>query len=733
MRDDKIDPGGRLFTCPVAEDCGLRAQRPFDLTDWRTMTLRRTTCDGTLFDRLRLLSCTIVVALLVSACGGSTGEAVVDLTEPGAIDTEADDTASDTADETADASDSGDAVNTDDPDEDDPDEGDPDEGDPDEGDTEPEPTPEPEPEPTATPEPAPVFWVDVLSPGDCFNPSEIAEGQPPTPTDCNELHEEEVFAVGSIDQGPDAPYPGDDELFSLADSTLCDAETTAFGGATWDVLPFPTFVIYPTEQDWAAGDRGILCTAGPREGSTLKIGSAVGGTIDTDDQLLLRTSASHPDLGEFEEFVIMGELESIDYATSLTDLNFDLPLRRPSLLAGGFMFNADVAGDTVPGNQLWTYQWEGGDVSTIELPVPDFEYASTTTLGASFVFAAREDSEGDWNLFALSQGQDVAILGDSDTDEQYPTFTPDAERVVFQRDGDLWITDIDGANQTQLTDTPANEWESAVSPDGQFVAFATDRDGNDEIYLMPIDGGEAINLTNSPADESWPTWSTDGSIMYFGTDRLAPEDDRNVVMMMRPDGTDQSWFSSFTANQALVVDPGDAELAAANYPTLDERVNFDLIEGEAGTLVEWTHTTERLRASIPAGWRITETDGNDAIAGFIAAPRPSEAAQFWSSDQITVTLFEAPNYDDFVARRFETAAPQSSCDVTDGPNESLEDPELFTLGTIFDCGGATVRVLALWDVEDGLGVLVEGQQDSFPDEQSDIDLLNELLVSVNWR
>lgn len=673
----------------------------------------------------RLLAVAALVALVATACGGgSTGEAVVDLTQPGATnatttgDPDATETTVDAADEANEAA--------------------PEEAEPEPTATataEPTATPEPTPtpDPTPTPEPAPIFWADALAPGDCVNGSEFEAGEAPVPIDCNELHETEVFAVGSIDEGPDAPFPGDDALFEIADATLCDEATTSFGGATWDVLPFPTFVIYPTEQEWAAGDRGILCTAGARDGSTVKIGSAAGGSIDTGDELLIRTSATHPDLGEFEDFVIMSELESIDYATSLTDLTYDIPLRRPSALAGGFMFNADVIGDTVPGNQLWTYQWEGGDPATIDLPVAEFEYASTTTLGDSFVFAAREDADSDWNLFALTQGEELAILGNDDTDEQFPTFTPDAARVVFQRDGDLWITDIDGSNQVQLTDTPANEWESSVSPDGQFIAFATNRDGNDEIYLMSIDGGEAINLTNSPADESWPAWSADGSIIYFGTDRLAPEEDRNVVMMMRPDGSDQSWFSSFNGNQVLVLDPDEAELANSNYPTLDERVNYDLIEGEPGTLVEWTHSTERLRASLPAGWRIVETEGGDAIAGFTAALRPSEADQFWSSDQVVVSLYEAPDYVDFVDQRFGTTFAYESCEIVDGPNESLDDPTLYTIGTVFDCAGASVRVLALWDAEDGLGVVVEGQQDSVPDEASDIDLLNEILISINWR
>ncbi|MBE3114579.1 MAG: PD40 domain-containing protein [Actinobacteria bacterium] len=42
---------------------------------------------------------------------------------------------------------------------------------------------------------------------------------------------------------------------------------------------------------------------------------------------------------------------------------------------------------------------------------------------------------------------------------------------------------------------------ACFSPDGSNIAFVSDRDGNGEIYIMNIDGSEQVNLTNNPAED----------------------------------------------------------------------------------------------------------------------------------------------------------------------------------------------------------------------------------------
>ena len=115
------------------------------------------------------------------------------------------------------------------------------------------------------------------------------------------------------------------------------------------------------------------------------------------------------------------------------------------------------------------------------------------------------------------------------------------------QDGDfeIWVMKADGSNQYKLTDNNAMDISPAWSPDGAQIAFITDRDGNDEVYLMNADGGNIRRLTyTTGASESFPAWSPDGTQISFDSDR---DGDWNIYVMAS-DGADP---------QRLTDSPGD--------------------------------------------------------------------------------------------------------------------------------------------------------------------------------
>jgi Tol biopolymer transport system component len=65
----------------------------------------------------------------------------------------------------------------------------------------------------------------------------------------------------------------------------------------------------------------------------------------------------------------------------------------------------------------------------------------------------------------------------------------------------------DGSNVRQLTDTPRFDENPVWSPDGNQIAYQTQRDGNFEIYVMNADGSEQHPLAAHPADDLWPSWA----------------------------------------------------------------------------------------------------------------------------------------------------------------------------------------------------------------------------------
>jgi len=73
-------------------------------------------------------------------------------------------------------------------------------------------------------------------------------------------------------------------------------------------------------------------------------------------------------------------------------------------------------------------------------------------------------------------------------------------KIAFVSDCDgndeIYIMNIDGSGQTNLTNNQADEWNPFFSPDGNKIVFVSDRDGKMEIYIMNIDGSEQTKLTD---------------------------------------------------------------------------------------------------------------------------------------------------------------------------------------------------------------------------------------------
>ena len=95
---------------------------------------------------------------------------------------------------------------------------------------------------------------------------------------------------------------------------------------------------------------------------------------------------------------------------------------------------------------------------------------------------------------------------------------------------------VDGTNIVNLTNSPGYDYSPNWSPDGQQVAFVSERDGNSEIYVMNADGSNQRRLTNNTSAD-WlgsSAWSPEGRIIYGEV----VDGDRRDLRSMLPDGSD---------------------------------------------------------------------------------------------------------------------------------------------------------------------------------------------------
>ncbi|CAN5231456.1 hypothetical protein BH23GEM2_BH23GEM2_14310 [soil metagenome] len=72
-----------------------------------------------------------------------------------------------------------------------------------------------------------------------------------------------------------------------------------------------------------------------------------------------------------------------------------------------------------------------------------------------------------------------------------------------------------------------------VSPDGKWLAYDSNVQGNSDIYKVPVTGGEPQRLTSDPADDFNPNWSPDGTEIAFHSFRYGDRD----IMLVAADGS----------------------------------------------------------------------------------------------------------------------------------------------------------------------------------------------------
>jgi len=124
------------------------------------------------------------------------------------------------------------------------------------------------------------------------------------------------------------------------------------------------------------------------------------------------------------------------------------------------------------------------------------------------------------------------------------------DKVVFTYGGDLWTASASGGAATRLTAYPGVEVFAKFSPDGQWIAFTGQCDGDEQVYVMPASGGVPKQLTFYPAHGPLtPRWGYDNQVYGWTNDGK-----RILFRSMR-----DSWENPVTHLYTVSMDGGPAE------------------------------------------------------------------------------------------------------------------------------------------------------------------------------
>jgi Tol biopolymer transport system component len=175
---------------------------------------------------------------------------------------------------------------------------------------------------------------------------------------------------------------------------------------------------------------------------------------------------------------------------------------------------------------IWRVDARGGTPELEPMAGPDAYQPSISRDGRRVAFVRLRENVNLWRIPLGPGKHEPAAWIRSTRHSVEPDVSPDGQRLAYasNRSGswEIWVSDAEsgGAGRGKVTTVSGGAVGSPRwSPDGQWIAYQASPSGQADLFLVAADGSARRQLTDHPANDEHPTWSADGRWLYFVSDR----------------------------------------------------------------------------------------------------------------------------------------------------------------------------------------------------------------------
>jgi eukaryotic-like serine/threonine-protein kinase len=174
-----------------------------------------------------------------------------------------------------------------------------------------------------------------------------------------------------------------------------------------------------------------------------------------------------------------------------------------------------------PFSKLWVLDAERGTFTRASDVPGDQDRATWMPDGSHMTFAADSTYSGAIRLYSERIGATggAALLFESARLPAPLSWSPDGRSLLYGEFAaatgeDVWVFSAADRKSTPLLQSPAHEFSARFSPDGRWVAYASDQSGRAEVYVRPFRGAGTRHQVSLDGGID-PVWSADGRELFF--------------------------------------------------------------------------------------------------------------------------------------------------------------------------------------------------------------------------